>query len=104
MLGAPLSPALAGALYDRTQGVPFFVQELAAALQAGDRVRAGRDGLELAHDGDVPVPETIRDAVLLRTAGLSPEGRAAAEAAAVAGAEFALDLVAGPRTSCSRPG
>ena len=42
-----------------------------------------------------PVPETIRDAVLLRTAGLSPEGRAAAEAAAVAGAEFGLDLVAG---------
>ena len=32
----------------------------------------GPDGLELAHDADVPVPETIRDAVLLRTAGLSP--------------------------------
>ena len=71
------------------------MQELAAALQAGDRVREGRDGLELAHDDHVPVPETIRDAVLLRTAGLSPEGRAAAEAAAVAGAEFGLDLVAG---------
>ena len=52
----------------------------------------------------MPVPETIRDAVLLRTAGLSPEGRAAAEAAAVAGAEFGLDLAAGARTSCSAAG
>src|SRR4051794_26279845 len=94
-LGAPLSPALAGALYDRTQGVPFFIQELACALQEGERVRRGANGLELAHDGAVPVPETIRDAVLLRTAGLSPLGRAAAEAAAVAGNEFPLDLAPG---------
>jgi DNA-binding CsgD family transcriptional regulator len=95
VLGGEPSPALAGALYDRTQGVPFFIQELAAALQAGDRVREGAAGLELEHDDHVPVPETIRDAVLLRTAGLSAEGRAAAEAAAVAGADFGLDLVAG---------
>ena len=95
VLGGRPSPALAGALYDRTQGVPFFVQELAAALQAGDRVIEGAAGLELEHDDHVPVPETIRDAVLLRTAGLSPDGRAAAEAAAVAGADFGLDLVAG---------
>ena len=95
VLGGRPSPALAGAIYDRTQGVPFFVQELAAALQAGDRVREGAAGLELEHDDHVPVPVTIRDAVLLRTAGLSADGRAAAEAAAVAGAEFRLDLVAG---------
>ena len=56
---------------------------------------AAPHGLELAHDGDVPVPETIRDAVLLRTAGLSAAGRAAAEAAAVTGSEFALDLAPG---------
>ncbi len=94
-LGGPLSPTLAAALFDRTQGVPFFIQELACALIEGDRVCSGPQGLELSHDGDVPVPETIRDAVLLRTAGLSAAGRAAAEAAAVAGSEFALDLAPG---------
>src|SRR6478609_7953486 len=94
-LGGPLSPALAAALFDRTQGVPFFIQELACALVEGDRVRGGEHGLELAHDGVVPVPETIRDAVLLQTAGLSAAGRAAAEAAAVTGSEFALDLAPG---------
>ncbi|MBE2315534.1 AAA family ATPase [Solirubrobacter sp. CPCC 204708] len=91
-LGSPPAPALAEALYDRTQGIPFFVQELAAGLQAGERLRAGPDGLELEHDADVPIPETIRDAVLLRTMGLSGAGRAAAEAAAVVGPEFRLDL------------
>ena len=91
-LGAELAPALADTLYDRTQGVPFFVQELALGLQAGDRLREGPTGLELEHDADVPVPETIRDAVLLRTMGLTDAGRAAAEAAAVVGSEFRLDL------------
>jgi DNA-binding CsgD family transcriptional regulator len=42
----------------------------------------------------VPVPDTVRDAVLIRTSELSPEGRGAAEAAAVAGEEFDLDLLA----------
>ena len=73
VLGGRPSPALAGALYDRTQGVPFFVQELAAALQAGDRVQRGRGGARARRTTTMcPVPETIRDAVLLRTAGLSP--------------------------------
>ena len=69
--------------YDRTQGVPFFVEELAGALESGGRLTAGARGLELAGNGEIPVPETIRDAVLLRAAGLSDAARAAAEAASV---------------------
>jgi DNA-binding NarL/FixJ family response regulator len=94
VLSSPASPRLAGALHDRTQGVPFFVEELAAALQAGGRLAPGKDGLELALDAEVPLPQTIRDAVLLRTAGDSDAARASAEAAAAAGARFDLDLVA----------
>lgn len=94
-LGAEPAPALADVLYDRTQGIPFFVSELAAGLQAGHRLRESPDGLELDHDADLPIPETIRDAVLLRTMDLSAEGRAAAEAAAVAGAEFRVGLAPG---------
>jgi DNA-binding NarL/FixJ family response regulator len=94
VLGTPLSPALARTVYDRTQGVPFFVEELAGALDSGGRLTAGARGLELAGNGEIPVPETIRDAVLLRAAGLSDAARAAAEAASVAGARFDLELVA----------
>lgn len=91
--GEPVSPALARALHNRTQGVPFFVEELAEGLRADGRLREGAQGLELAGDGEAPLPETIRDAVLLRTAGLSAAARDAVEAAAVAGARFDPELV-----------
>src|SRR5204862_57763 len=45
--------------------------------------------------GAAPVPETVRDAVLMSTSELSPAGRAAAEAAAVAGVAFGLEVVGG---------
>jgi DNA-binding CsgD family transcriptional regulator len=89
--GAP-SPALVRALYARTQGVPFFVEEMAGALLASDRLQAGPRGLELGGE-QLPVPDTIRDAVLMSAARLSSEARAAAEAGAVAGQAFDLALV-----------
>ena len=90
-------------------GMPFFVEELACALEAEGRLEPGDEGLTLALDGDVPLPQTVRDAVLLRTADLSDAGRASAETAAVAG--FALrDRACSRRsaattllTRCSRP-
>ena len=60
----------------------------AAGCEPGDQ------GIQLALDGDVPLPQTIRDAALLRAADLSPEARATAEAAAVVGSSFDLALVA----------
>ncbi len=94
VLGQAPSPALAAALYDRTQGVPFFVEELAAALATSGRLRTGSAGVELAVDEDVPIPAIVRDTVLQRAQGLSEPGRKALEIAAVAGLQFDLDLVA----------
>lgn len=92
LAGEP-GPALRAALYDRTQGVPFFVEELAIALRAGAHLsRAGR-GLELPEGATVATPETVRDAVRMRTEGLSPEARAALAAAAVVGTRVELDLL-----------
>lgn len=59
------APSLVGAIHDRTQGVPFFVEELARALLVTNALTAGRRGLELAMSGRVPVPDTVRDAVLV---------------------------------------
>ena len=42
------APSLVRAIHDRTQGVPFFVEELARALVLTNAVTAGRRGLELA--------------------------------------------------------
>ena len=94
LLGSTPSPSLAQALHDRTGGIPFFVEELTAGLLASGRLRAGDDGPELDLDGAVPLPQTVRDAVGLRTATLSDGAREAAEAAAAAGATFDVDLVA----------
>src|SRR4051795_12362162 len=93
LLGGEPSRPLVAALHDRTQGIPFFVEEMARALLASGRLQPGSRGLELAGSGDVPVPETIRDAVLLSLAQLSDEGRAAAEATAVVGQIVDLSLL-----------
>jgi DNA-binding CsgD family transcriptional regulator len=86
-------PSLGAALYDRSQGVPFLVEELAAALRDGGRLAAGPNGLELDEGSTVPLPETLRDALRVRTDGLSDAARATLEAAAVAGSEVELELL-----------
>jgi DNA-binding CsgD family transcriptional regulator len=87
--------SLTRAIHDRTQGVPFFVEELARALQLTGALSSGPRGLALAKADEVPVPASIRDAVLIGVSELSEEGRAAGDAAAIAGEAFDLGLVAG---------
>jgi DNA-binding CsgD family transcriptional regulator len=93
ILGGPVGSRLATLLYHRTQGVPFFVEELAAALVDSGRLTGGLGGWALADAGEVPIPDTLRDAVLLRTDGLSDAGREALQVAAVLGLDIDLDLV-----------
>jgi DNA-binding CsgD family transcriptional regulator len=86
------SARLAATLHTRTGGVPFFLEELTAALQAGDRLTSGPNGLELALDGEVPLPQTVRDAVLVQASSLSERARAAAEIASALGSDFDVEL------------
>jgi hypothetical protein len=55
-------PALAAALYGRTEGVPLFVKELADALALRDRLRVSEAGVELAPGAELPIPDTLGDA------------------------------------------
>ena len=93
IVGGPLAPSLASTLYERTQGVPFFVEELAAALASGGRLHAGSRGLELVAGEDVPLPDTVREAILLRASTLSDQARGLLEVAAVAGLSVELEVV-----------
>jgi DNA-binding CsgD family transcriptional regulator len=93
VLGQTPSPSLAMTIHQRTQGIPFFTEELARALLVNDAVAPSGRGVELT-DAEVPLPETVRDAVLAASAELTDEGREAAAAAAVAGEEFEIGLVA----------
>jgi DNA-binding CsgD family transcriptional regulator len=94
VLGQTLSPALRAVLHDRTQGLPFFVQELAEALAASGRLRTTPDGLALDPSDPLPIPESVRDAVLLRARDITDAARTSQQVAAVAGLRFQLDLVA----------
>jgi DNA-binding NarL/FixJ family response regulator len=93
VLGAEPGPALRATLVDRSQGIPFFIEELAAALAAGSLLAPGKRGLELEASAAMPVPETIRDVVRMRTDALSAAGQLALQAAAAAGTRCELDLL-----------
>ncbi len=93
LLNEPPSRSLANTVHDRTMGSPFFVEELVAALTLRDVLVKGKHGLELADD-EIPVPDTIREAVLVGTSELSPTAHEAAEVAAVMGQQFDLCLAA----------
>ncbi len=94
VLGVPAAPSLVDAVHDRTQGLPFFVEELGRALTVTGGLVEGSAGLELVETAEVPIPDTVRDAVLVGVSDLSEEARAAADAAAVAGETVDLDVIA----------
>jgi DNA-binding NarL/FixJ family response regulator len=93
VVGGTLGAGLTTAIYARTHGVPFFVEELSGALADGGHLVEGTRGIELIDRHDLPLPESVRDAVLLRTMTMSESARAALETAAVAGLQFGLELV-----------
>jgi DNA-binding CsgD family transcriptional regulator len=95
ILGYPLSPALAVALAERAEGVPLFVEELCVALATPDRLRTRRASqvdVALASKAQLPIPDTLRDALLLRLDGLPDAAARLLELAAVTGRE--VDLLA----------
>ncbi len=78
ILAPAARPGDGRAVADRTEGVPFFIEEL--TRRAGSRPAAWcRDGdrVRLAPGDDLPLPDTVRDAVLLRASGLSGRPRRA---------------------------
>jgi DNA-binding NarL/FixJ family response regulator len=81
-----LDDDLVASLHDRAHGIPFYVEQLAATL-----VLDGRR----AEAGGLPLPETVLDAVLLRTEALSLAARNALETAAVVGQRCEVEHIPG---------
>lgn len=93
VLEQTIAPSLTRILHKKSDGIPLFVEQLIAALDSDGRLQPGEQGLKLADDDQLPVPESIRDAVLLRLDNLPEPARRLAEAAAVAGESFSLERV-----------
>ena len=91
-LGARPDDLLAQRLVDRSQGLPLFVEELAGALLADEAVVIAGGVATLIRD-DLPIPETLRDSILIRVDGMAPAEREALATAALLGDEVDTVLV-----------
>jgi class 3 adenylate cyclase len=83
-----IGPELRDLMYARTEGNPFVLEEmLKEAIDRGDVVRTGH-GWQTRSLGELRVPETVRDTILLRFARLDPAEVEILRAAAVLGRTF----------------
>ena len=85
--GADPASELAGAVYDRTTGNPFFVKEVARLLHTQGRLDDAAASPALA------IPERVRDVVRRRLTHLDQETVRVLGVASVIGAEFGIDLL-----------
>jgi tetratricopeptide (TPR) repeat protein len=89
-----LPEALQGLLVRRTEGNPFFVEEVLRSLQETEVLRREGDRLIVACDLDaLVVPATIEDVILARIQKVGEASRQVLEVASVIGREFSRRLL-----------
>ena len=87
--GAPLERDILDAIYARSEGNPFFTEELLKSLvESGAIVRGGGQGWQRGTAAYSRLPETLRDLVLARLERLGPSARLTLAAASVIGSRF----------------
>lgn len=87
------SPELVALIHARTEGLPFFVEEVSSALAESGYLQSGPRGLALDPGESLPLPESVRDAVLQRVDRLPDDVRDTLSIAAVAGREFEISVL-----------
>lgn len=86
-LGAGVSRSLIERIHEKAQGLPLFIEEIVNELE--DKAGGG----EVDEKEDLPLPESLRDAVVQRVNTLSEASRNMLEVAAAAGIGFDPELV-----------
>ncbi len=80
-------------IHRHTEGNPFFVLETVRAMLQQENLRETAGGYRLeSRDFTPPLPDSVRQAIEIRLAGLSPQARQGLAAAAVIGRVFDLDV------------
>ncbi|RZU31755.1 helix-turn-helix transcriptional regulator [Blastococcus saxobsidens] len=99
LLGTSPSARLVEVVHGRTEGLPFFVEELVWALRDAGCLTERAGAVELDEGAGLPLPESVTDAVLSRTAQLRADHGAAVQCAVALGVRVdlpALAELAGP--------
>jgi predicted ATPase len=92
-LGEGLSSRVAGMVYQKTEGNPFFVEEVARYLTESGAVTLGAQGWELKETVLMQLPDSVKAVVGERLERLGAEAQGVLTWAAVAGREFTLPLL-----------
>ncbi len=79
----------------KSEGNPFFVEELIRSLLDSGIVARNGNGMRLTGDmGEIAVPHTLAGVLTTRLDQLDPESKAVAQTASVIGREFRSDMLA----------
>ncbi len=90
--GSPLHD-FAAHLYEWTHGNPYFLEETLKTLVRSGRLHR-RDGTWLGWEvGNLELPGSVRDALLLSLGSLGPDARTVADLVAISGGRAAVGLV-----------
>lgn len=92
-LQRPVRLEFLDAMYDLTEGNPFFIEEVLHALLADDEIFLTDGGWERKPLNDLHIPRSVQDAVRRRSEHLSPEARQIMAFAAVVGQRFEFSLL-----------
>jgi class 3 adenylate cyclase/tetratricopeptide (TPR) repeat protein len=95
LLGAPeLDEHLEQLVLEKTEGIPFFIEELMRSLTHQGIIENKDNKYCLAKDiRDVTVPSTIQDVIMARMDSLLEGAKALLQTGSVAGREFSHDLI-----------
>lgn len=92
-LEGEVAPSLVGAVHDVTGGNPFYVEEIAEALQKDERVEERSGQWQLKPDEALHIPAGLGGLLQERVAALGPQVKKTLSTAAVIGREFEFDVL-----------
>jgi DNA-binding CsgD family transcriptional regulator len=92
-LDRPMRAEFVRAIYELTDGNPFFTEEVLRSLIAAGDISFADGTWDRKPMADLRVPRSVHDAVQQRVARLSPDGRQVLALAAVAGRRFDFALL-----------
>ena len=95
-LGGPATPALLDLLAQRSEGNPFFAEQILRYWQEEGALDLSSTGwsLQNQHDGTLPLPTNLRAVLVARLDRLAREVQEVVQTAAVLGREFEVRLLA----------